>query len=144
MFIERHSRPRLYSGILRSGNAYHCHMIITFTLPFIPLSKSNAYKSNRTGRLYKSSACRIQERAIQAAAVGALPIGFPASPNGWSVDATFYYSDKRRRDLDGHLKLLLDSLNGIVYRDDSQILEINIRKILGAVSQMTIVTLTEI
>jgi Holliday junction resolvase RusA-like endonuclease len=119
-------------------------MIIAFTLPFVPLSKSNAYKSNRTGRLYKTSACHTQESAIQQIALQSLPIGFPASPNGWSVDATFYYSDKRRRDLDGHLKLLLDSLNGIVYRDDSQIFEINIRKVLGAVSPMTEVILTEL
>lgn len=118
-------------------------MTIRFTLPFLPKSKSNGYKAGKAG-WFKPAAILAQETAIRQTALISLPIGFQPSKKAWSVDCTFFYADRRRRDLDGHLKLLLDALNGIVWVDDSQILEINIRKVLGYQIEGTEVTLCEI
>lgn len=37
------------------------------------------------------------------------------------LNIMFYYGDNRKRDIDAYLKILLDSMSGIVYEDDSQI-----------------------
>lgn len=39
-----------------------------------------------------------------------------------------YFGDNRKRDIDAYLKILLDSMTGIVYNDDSQITEMHIYK----------------
>lgn len=39
--------------------------------------------------------------------------------------------DKRKRDLDNFLKILIDSLNGKAFVDDSQIVHIDMRKVMG-------------
>lgn len=33
----------------------------------------------------------------------------------------FYFGDKRKRDVDAYVKILLDSMQGIVYEDDNQV-----------------------
>lgn len=48
---------------------------------------------------------------------------------GIAID--FYYSDKRRRDIDNPIKAILDSLNGIIYKDDSQIVDLTVTKNKG-------------
>ena len=45
-----------------------------------------------------------------------------------SVDIKLYFKDNRRRDIDGVLKGLLDSMTGIVYEDDSLIVELTVKK----------------
>ena len=44
-----------------------------------------------------------------------------------SVTLAFYWPDRRRRDID-NIKTLLDTLSGIVWEDDSQIVQIHITK----------------
>lgn len=44
-----------------------------------------------------------------------------------------YPTTKNTGDLDNHAKALLDSLNGIAFEDDSQIIELNISKKYGQV-----------
>ena len=41
---------------------------------------------------------------------------------------SLYFKDKRRRDVDNYNKLILDSLEGIVYEDDKQITKLTIEK----------------
>jgi len=38
-----------------------------------------------------------------------------------SISIRFYFNDKRQRDLDNLMKSVTDALNGIAYKDDSQI-----------------------
>ena len=49
-----------------------------------------------------------------------------------SLKAVFYYADRRAPDTDNLVKLICDSLNGIAWNDDRQVVEIYARKILGA------------
>jgi len=39
-----------------------------------------------------------------------------------------FFGDKRRRDVDNYSKVILDSLQGIAYDDDSQIYELFVKK----------------
>ena len=41
-----------------------------------------------------------------------------------ALDITLYFGDKRKRDVDSYLKILLDALSGIVYEDDNQVITI--------------------
>ncbi len=45
-----------------------------------------------------------------------------------SVTAEFYFKDNLRRDVDNYNKLVLDAASGILWKDDSQIQELIIRK----------------
>lgn len=44
------------------------------------------------------------------------------------LNVIFYFKNKIRRDIDSHLKALLDSMTGIVYNDDSQVTELHVYK----------------
>jgi Holliday junction resolvase RusA-like endonuclease len=46
----------------------------------------------------------------------------------FAIEATFFNGDRRRRDLDNQLKLVLDALNDWAWADDSQVVEIVARK----------------
>ena len=54
------------------------------------------------------------------------------------------FKDKRRRDIDNFNKGLLDSMSGIVYKDDCQIEEMNIKKYIGCGKDEIIVEIEEI
>lgn len=47
-----------------------------------------------------------------------------------SVIIEFYFKDKLRRDLDNFLKIILDSCTGMLWKDDSQIIELILRKFI--------------
>lgn len=54
--------------------------------------------------------------------------GAPPLTGDISVSITLYFGTKRRADLDNFNKLSLDALTGIVYEDDSQIAELNLKR----------------
>lgn len=45
-----------------------------------------------------------------------------------ALNILLYFGDKRKRDIDAYLKILLDSMEGIVYEDDNQIVEMHVFK----------------
>jgi len=45
-----------------------------------------------------------------------------------TMNILFYYGDKSRRDIDAYIKILLDSMEGIVFENDVQITEMHIYK----------------
>lgn len=45
-----------------------------------------------------------------------------------SLDITVYFGDNRRHDIDNVNKILFDSLTGVIIEDDSQVLDLTIRK----------------
>ena len=48
----------------------------------------------------------------------------------WDIrlDITYYHWSKTKRDIDNYGKLVLDCMTWIVYEDDSQIVEMNLKK----------------
>jgi len=55
------------------------------------------------------------------------------------LNVMFYFKDNRKRDIDSHLKALLDSMSGIVYEDDSQVNELHVFKEIDKDNPRTIV-----
>ena len=51
-----------------------------------------------------------------------------------------YFGDKRKRDIDAYLKMLLDSMSGIVYEDDSQIVKLTVQKLYDKENPRTEIT----
>ena len=45
------------------------------------------------------------------------------------LNILLYFGDKRKRDIDAYLKVLLDGMNSIVYEDDSQIEGMHVYKL---------------
>jgi len=44
------------------------------------------------------------------------------------VNINQYFGDKRKRDIDGAIKIILDAMEGIVYNNDNQIVEMHVTK----------------
>jgi Holliday junction resolvase RusA-like endonuclease len=119
--------------------------VIVIEMPGMPRAKDRP-RFTKTGRVYSTSKTEGYEKAIGMianlamrgkspfeCAVAARVIANIAIPDGWTMI-------QRRRaiegvempistpDLDNYLKAAFDALNGIVYRDDAQIVEISARK----------------
>lgn len=45
-----------------------------------------------------------------------------------TLNIMLYFGDKRRRDIDAYLKILLDAMEGVVYTDDALINEMHVYK----------------
>jgi len=48
--------------------------------------------------------------------------------NRCKLEIKYYYKGKRHKDIDNILKVLIDSLNGILIKDDSQIVKLKVSK----------------
>ncbi|MCK4554887.1 RusA family crossover junction endodeoxyribonuclease [Candidatus Parcubacteria bacterium] len=48
------------------------------------------------------------------------------------LEVILFFKDKRRRDVDNYNKLVLDSLEGVVYEDDKQIQKLTVEKRISA------------
>jgi crossover junction endodeoxyribonuclease RusA len=95
-------------------------MIPTLVLPY-PIS-ANRYWRSVPGRgvLLSADARRYKEDAgKEALAAGVRPVDGPVA-----LTVTLYRPAKRG-DLDNRIKVLLDALSGIAYRDDSQVVELH-------------------
>ena len=87
------------------------------------MSLNHAYPSNRNGRRFLSNDGAAYKGQIIWAAKQAMK-GVELMKQT-KVTIEFFFNDKRRRDLDNCLKLVLDSMTGVVYKDDSDIQEIH-------------------
>lgn len=90
-----------------------------------PQSTNHLYKISNRG-IYMSAKGRALKRSYQwqvksQFALGALTIDL-------YLEIILFFGDRRKRDVDNYNKILLDSLNGIIYKDDSQIIKLTITK----------------
>ncbi len=92
---------------------------VTFTLPYPP--SANRYWRNVRGMVIKSEEARNYQTEA----------GWLAKQSGFDctnqpVSVTMYvYRPQKRGDLDNSIKVLLDSLKGIIYTDDDQVVSIH-------------------
>lgn len=56
-----------------------------------------------------------------------------------TLNVMFYYGDNRKRDIDAYLKILLDSMSGIVYEDDCQVTELHAFKEVDKENPRTVI-----
>ena len=98
-------------------------------LPGEPKSTQSIYRYACRGNhpaLYMSAEGKAIKQAYQWQARAQWKRKLLTSP--LQVGFTLYFGTKRRADADNFSKLVLDALTDIVYHDDSQIQELNIRK----------------
>lgn len=94
---------------------------MTITLPLPP--SANRYWRNFRGRMVVSAEAKAyKEQAAWLAKVG----GYTMLDGALSLSVEVY-RQRKAGDLDNFLKILADSLQGIIYANDSQIVEIHAR-----------------
>ena len=104
--------------------------IYNFELDFLPTSVNASYRT-LGNKVYKSrQLIEFQNRVIS---FFENKEGFEklALDGNLSIDITFELKSSRKRDIDNMLKSLIDSLEGILYDNDSQIFELRCRKVIG-------------
>lgn len=94
--------------------------IVRLILPMSP--SANRYWRNYNGHVVVSN-----EASSYKANVGwiAKEAGITSPFDGNVAVSLYVYRKQRSGDLDNRIKVLLDSLNGIVFTDDSQVVEIH-------------------
>lgn len=56
-----------------------------------------------------------------------------------AINLLFYFGDKRKRDVDAYIKIILDSMEGIVYENDSQVTELHCFKEIDIKNPRTVI-----
>ena len=90
-----------------------------------PQSTNNLYRRGRSG-MYMTEAGHDLKTDYHVQAMqqyNRKPLDGPVH-----VQILIYFGDKKKRDIDNYNKILLDSLTGVVYKDDSQIEEMFVKK----------------
>jgi Holliday junction resolvase RusA-like endonuclease len=102
---------------------------ITLDMPLKLVSTNSAYSTtNRSGRVFCTSKARAFKKSVHSLALKQCKQGGWKTTDGRvKVRVLLTFPDRKRRDVD-NIKLLLDALEGVVYNDDSQIFELNIKK----------------
>ena len=102
--------------------------MIKLELSTVPPSVNGIWTNKSNGR-YKSKKGKILEETARSE----LKNQFRCKPLASSLEVRIwlYFKDKRKRDIDNYNKGILDAMTNIAYNDDSQIEELNIKKIVG-------------
>jgi len=109
-------------------------------LPFIPLSVNACWRASRSGHVYKSKRYREFLKEMDTFFE---TIEYVKLEGELILVVDFECRTKRRRDLDNLLKSLIDSLEGKLFENDYQIVEIHCKKIIGCKEDKTILSLIE-
>jgi len=98
--------------------------MIRFTVPGNPIPKGRPRTVKRGGQTVTFTPRRTAEYAEAVALVARRAMaGEPPLEGALSVRVRFYRRDRRRVDGDNMTKNVLDAMNGIVYLDDSQVVD---------------------
>ncbi len=81
------------------------------------------------------------QQAIRQQAIRMVEGEFPMS-GPFRVELTFKLGDRRRIDSDNLSKAVLDAMNGIVWEDDDQVVDLHIRKVRPSGTPGVIVEIT--
>ena len=93
-------------------------LVVDLTIEGEPVSKGRPRKG-KGGRVYTPAATRAAEHRL--AWLVRLTGVKPVAGVGFAIQAWFLVGDRRRRDHDNMLKLVMDACNGVVWDDDSQV-----------------------
>lgn len=109
-------------------------------LPLIPISVNACWRASKGGHVYKSKRYREflkdMDKFLET-------VEYDILEGDLILNVEFECRTKRKRDLDNLLKSLIDSLEGKLFENDSQIVEIHCKKFLGCDSDKTILSLIE-
>jgi Holliday junction resolvase RusA-like endonuclease len=104
-----------------------------------PPSLNHSYRAYR-GRVVLSQ----KARAFKQLVADASPEGFAPIVGPVKLTVVFKFKDKRKRDLDNYLKVLLDSLKGLYFNDDDQVYGLSAEKRIGCPNEGVEITLEAI
>lgn len=85
------------------------------------INKPNGRYKSKRGKIFENLACDELKNQFR----------YKPLTSGLKVHIWLYFKDKRKRDIDNYNKAILDSMTEIVYEDDSQIEELNVKKLVG-------------
>lgn len=99
-------------------------IIARVVIPGVPMSKQRPRFVRKTGAVFTPKETRDREHQI-GQYVWAKGWRRPPDPeSAFGIRAVFYVADQQRKDTDNMLKLVLDGLNGVVWKDDCQVFEV--------------------
>lgn len=101
-------------------------VVARFTVPGEPMSKARARVVN--GHAFTPERTKRAEEMVGWAFRSAAGSYVPRADEAYGVIALFFAATRQRRDVDNMLKLVLDGLNGVAWRDDAQVIEVSGRK----------------
>ena len=104
------------------------------TLPFTPPSINHVYIHLKNGRKVLNKDGKEFIRKVRELLEGAEKIN---KPTPVMLSVIFQYTDRRRRDIDNCMKVLQDSLEGVLFDDDCQIVMLKAEKLLGCTEAKT-------
>lgn len=106
-------------------------------IPGTPVPKQRPRLAS--GRVFTPPKTHAAEELIAWKARAA---GVRISTSDVSVTAGFYFTGKRRGDIDNLVKTVLDALNGVAYVDDRQVVHLQAAVVLGASEAKTVIEVT--
>lgn len=96
--------------------------LFELTLPYPP--SSNRYWRNVQGRMVKSSEARDYETLVMASVIEQL--GYMPEATSLPISFTYkLYRPQKSGDLSNRIKILEDNLQGLLYLNDKQIIELH-------------------
>jgi crossover junction endodeoxyribonuclease RusA len=115
---------------------------LTLTVPGRPVPKARP-RMGANGHVYTPAETKAAEGAVGWAARGALRSTKPTT-EPLSITVEFHVADRRRRDVDNLLKTVLDGLNTIAFKDDSQVVHVDALIVVDPANPRTEITIREI
>jgi len=111
-------------------------MKVTFTVlgPPVPLARPRLGK----GHVYTPKRSQYHKTRIGYAALAVRPRDWQRK-GAYRVQADFYVLTARG-DVDNFLKCVVDGLQGVLFNDDRDVLQVQARKILAFKDEMTVIT----
>ena len=110
--------------------------MINLHLNTTPPSLNSAYKKYKN-RIVLSQAVRELKQLL----ADSVSDNFNGLNGRLELNVTFMFADRRKRDVDNYLKVLLDSMKGKYFHDDDQIYSIRATKQIGCEEPKTIITI---
>jgi len=99
-------------------------VLLSLTVPGDPLSKQRPRWNLKTATPYTPGETRHREASI-AALARSQRTELSVDPMGlFALRVGFYLKGNQRRDVDNMLKLVADALTGVIWQDDSQVVEV--------------------
>jgi len=117
---------------------------VTFTVNGEPVAKARP-RFGKNGHVYTPKRTKAYEEKVALFATIARQQARAKSFTGpVGVSVTFYNKSKRHVDLDNQLKAVMDSMNKVLYDDDSQVMEIQVRRVVVTEDPRAEITVTQL
>jgi Holliday junction resolvase RusA-like endonuclease len=125
LYADEEEPPTYFGAAYLANDPYVlAHLVIDGE----PVSKARA-RFTRSGHVYTPGKTIAAEASMADAFREAKPDWTIDATCGYGVVAIFFLGTNQRRDVDNMLKVVLDGLNKVAWKDDSQVTEVTGRKV---------------